>query len=81
MTQQEKDDKKWIETELEQGSDNVGHLKPESLDFTTWELDFDKIQNVEDIKTILKAISFRFTSSHPGFDEFIHLLKKSDKGL
>lgn len=75
MTQENKD-KQWIEKELaESTTEQV--LKP--LDFTTWEIDFDNVKDVEDIKTILKAISFRFTNSHPGFEEFIHLLKKVDE--
>lgn len=73
---QENKDKEWIANELAESDKDGNALKVNQLDFTTWEIDFDNVNDVEDIKTILKAISFRFTNSHPGFEEFIHLLKK-----
>ena len=51
-------------------------IKP--MDFTTYEIDFDKMKTVDDVNTILKAVSFRFLNSHTGFDEFKHLLKRSE---
>lgn len=51
-------------------------IKP--VDFTTYEIDFDKVKTVDDVNTILKAISFQFLNSHTAFDEFKHLLKRNE---
>jgi len=44
---------------------------------TLWEIDFDKVKTVQDINTLLQAITVRFTSHHNDFDNFKHLLKRS----
>ena len=58
---------------------SLDELPIKSIDFTTYEIDFDKMKTVDDVNTILKAISFQFLNSHTEFDKFRHLLKRSDK--
>ena len=43
---------------------------------TYHEIDYDKVNSVEDIKLILNALGIKFTSNHPKFDTIKPLLKK-----
>jgi len=43
---------------------------------TYHEIDYDKVNSVEDIKLILNALGIKFTSNHPKFDTLEPLLKK-----
>jgi len=43
---------------------------------TYHEIDYDKVNSVEDIKLILNALGIKFTSNHPKFDTIEPLLKK-----
>ena len=75
----DEEDKKWIEQELEQGSPLEEIFEIDEKFAAEYELDFDKMNTVEDIKVILKAINFKFSRIHPGFAEFEHLMKESKK--
>ena len=43
---------------------------------TYHEIDYDKVNTVEDIKLILNALGVKFTSNHPKFVTIKPLLKK-----
>jgi hypothetical protein len=43
---------------------------------TYHEIDYDKVNSVEDIKLILNALGIKFTSNHPKFNTIEPLLKK-----
>ena len=40
------------------------------------EIDYDKVNSVEDIKLILNALGVKFTSNHPKFNTIEPFLKK-----
>ena len=39
-------------------------------------IDWDKVQTIDDIKAVLKALSFQFNNRNKHFDEIYHLLEK-----
>ena len=43
---------------------------------TYHEIDYDKVNTVEDIKLILNALGVKFTSNHPKFDTLEPFFKK-----
>ena len=43
---------------------------------TYHEIDYDKVNSVEDIKLILNALGIKFTSNHPKFNTIEPFLKK-----
>ena len=43
---------------------------------TYHEIDYDKVNSVEDIKLILNALGVKFISNHPKFDTLEPFLKK-----
>ena len=76
-----------IEDVLERMAENARELgldyEPEkevnnaSYIFETYhEIDYDKVNTVEDIKLILNALGVKFTSNHPKFNTIEPLLKK-----
>lgn len=40
-----------------------------------YEIDFDKVQSIEDIKRILIALDIRFSPSYPALNSIIDLIK------
>lgn len=42
------------------------------------EIDVDKINSIEDVKLVLKAMAFGVSKLHPMYHEIKHLLKKSN---
>ena len=43
---------------------------------TYYEIDYDKVNTVEDIKLILNALGIKFTSNHPKFNTIEPFFKK-----
>ena len=41
-----------------------------------YEIDFEKVNTVEDIKDLFKALDIVFPSKHKKFDQIKHLLKR-----
>ena len=46
--------------------------------YTWYEVDWDKVQTIEDMKLLLKAIDMKLTIKNRYFDEIQHLLVKSE---
>ena len=44
----------------------------------TWDIDWTKVKNVEDIKLILQSFDLRVISQHPDFEDLIRLCKMID---
>jgi hypothetical protein len=76
-----------IEDALERMADNARELgldyEPEEeinnasyIAETFHEIDYDKVNTVQDIKLILNALGIKFTSNHPKFDTIELFLKK-----
>ena len=41
-----------------------------------YEIDFEKVNTIEDIKDLFKALNIVFPSGHKKFDQIKHLLKR-----
>lgn len=66
----------WIAQELASNHEQEINFTAE-IDTSVYEIDFDKVNTVEDIKELLKVMNFRFTAMTGELEDCIHLLKKS----
>lgn len=46
--------------------------------FDIYKIDFDKVETIEDVKTIIKGLNITISDRYEGFDGMKHLLKKVD---
>jgi len=75
-TNNTEENQQWIAQELASNHEQEINFTAE-IDTSVYEIDFDKVNTVEDIKTLFKGIDFRFTAIVPEFESMKHLLKKS----
>jgi uncharacterized protein YdeI (YjbR/CyaY-like superfamily) len=45
----------------------------------SYQIEFDKVNTIEDVKLILKAIDIRFTEQYGNLKDITHLIKKVDE--
>lgn len=57
---------------------STGTLKLDFANFKYYEIDFDKVNSLEDIKALLKASRLCFSKQAEGFNDVKHLLKDVD---
>jgi len=56
-------------------ANSTSTLKINLEDFKYYEVDFDKVNTLEDIKCILQSVNIMFSKQSTNFDKVKHLLK------
>ena len=57
---------------------NEGSVFQAQTLYSWYDIDWDKVQTIDDLKLVLKSTNLRIGVNNPHFDEIQHLLKESE---